>query len=120
MIQDGSMDIQNKNVGYVGNGNMNAGRTNKNQATNAVNGLMLLATKDEAKVHQDEEENDFMLENAYGDDTLEELNASVIMIARIQPTDDKSDVEPTYDAKLINEVNASQIDMINGLLFLKE
>ncbi|GJZ93519.1 retrovirus-related pol polyprotein from transposon TNT 1-94 [Tanacetum coccineum] len=77
---------------------------------------MLLATKDEAGVHLDEEENDFMLVNAYADDTLEELNASVIIMARIQPTDDKSDAELTYDAKLISEVNASQIDMINGLL----
>ncbi|GKF69967.1 integrase, catalytic region, zinc finger, CCHC-type containing protein, partial [Tanacetum coccineum] len=164
VIQDGRVDIQSKNVGYAGNGNMNAGRTNKNQATNVRNVLvqkikeyeqnvqriprtestlgktnvqcyncngkghyardcpkprvrdakyfreqMLLATKDE-------EENDFMLVNAYGDDTLEELNASVIMMARIQPTDDKSDAEPTYDAELISEVNASQIDMINGLL----
>ncbi|GJW51654.1 hypothetical protein Tco_0093005 [Tanacetum coccineum] len=54
----------------------------------------------------------FIMQN----DTLEELNVSVIMMARIQPTDDKSDAEPTYDAKLISEVNASQIDMINGLL----
>ncbi|GJV14782.1 integrase, catalytic region, zinc finger, CCHC-type containing protein [Tanacetum coccineum] len=54
---------------------------------------MLLTTKDEAKVHLDEEENDFMLDNAYGDHTLEELNEA-----------------------FISEVNASQINMINGLL----
>ncbi|GJR76488.1 hypothetical protein Tco_0088853 [Tanacetum coccineum] len=114
----GRVDIQSKNVGYAGNGNMNAGRTNQNQATNAGNGReqMLLATKYEAGVHLDEEDNDFMLVNAYGDDTLEELNASVIMMTRIQPTDDKSDTEPTYDVELTSEVNASQIDMINGLL----
>ncbi|GJV44654.1 hypothetical protein Tco_1429190 [Tanacetum coccineum] len=40
LIQDGRVDIQSKNVGYVGNGNMNAGRTNRNQATNARNGLV--------------------------------------------------------------------------------
>ncbi|GKE08497.1 retrovirus-related pol polyprotein from transposon TNT 1-94 [Tanacetum coccineum] len=50
---------------------------------------ILLAAKDEAGVNLDVEENDFMLMNAYGDDQLEELNASV---------------------------NASQIDLINGLL----
>ncbi|GKA95458.1 hypothetical protein Tco_0817496 [Tanacetum coccineum] len=77
---------------------------------------MLLATKDEAEVHLDEEENDFMLDNSCGDNALEELNATVIMMVRIQPTDDKSYAEPTYDAELISEVNASQIDMINGLL----
>ncbi|GJS96265.1 retrovirus-related pol polyprotein from transposon TNT 1-94 [Tanacetum coccineum] len=52
---------------------------------------MLLATKDEAGVHLDEEENDFMLDNAYGNNTLEELYAAVIMMARIQPTDEKSE-----------------------------
>nr|GEV54793.1 hypothetical protein [Tanacetum cinerariifolium] len=50
---------------------------------------MLLATKDEAGVRLDEEENDFMLDNSYEDNMLEELNAAV---------------------------NVSQIDMINGLL----
>ncbi|GJV94369.1 hypothetical protein Tco_1545946 [Tanacetum coccineum] len=77
---------------------------------------MLLATKDEAGVHLDEEENDFMLDNAYGENTLEELNAAVIMMARIQPTNDKSDAKPTYDAEFISEVNDLQIDMINRLL----
>ncbi|GJV25661.1 integrase, catalytic region, zinc finger, CCHC-type containing protein [Tanacetum coccineum] len=146
-IQDGRVDIQSKNVRYARNGNRNAGRTNRNQATNAVNGKtnvqyyncngrghyardcpkprvrdakyfrehMLLATKDEAGVHLDEEENDFMLDNAYEDNALQELNAAVIMMAHIQPTDDKSDAEPTYDVELISEVNASQIDMIIGL-----
>ncbi|GJT29349.1 retrovirus-related pol polyprotein from transposon TNT 1-94 [Tanacetum coccineum] len=165
------MDIQSKDVGYIGNGNRNAGRQNKNQATNVGNGLvqsieeydqnvkriprtkstlgktnvqcynyndkghyarecpkpivhdskffrdqMLLATKDEAGVHLDDEENDFMLDKAYGDNTFKDLNAAVIMMALIQPTDDKSDAKSTYDSKFISEVNASQIDMINGLL----
>nr|GFA97686.1 hypothetical protein [Tanacetum cinerariifolium] len=64
---------------------------------------MLLAVKDEAGVNLDAKENDFMLMNAYGDDQLEELHTSVIMMARIQPTDDKSNAKPTYDAKLISE-----------------
>ncbi|GJW37792.1 integrase, catalytic region, zinc finger, CCHC-type containing protein [Tanacetum coccineum] len=77
---------------------------------------MFLATKDEAGVHLDQEENDFMLDNAYGDNTLDELNATVIMMARIQSTDDKIDAKPTYDVEFISEVNDSYIDMINGLL----
>ncbi|GJZ41703.1 integrase, catalytic region, zinc finger, CCHC-type containing protein [Tanacetum coccineum] len=144
VIQDGHVDIQSNNVGYAGNGNRNARRTNRNQATNVRNVLVqkikeyeqnaqriprtestlgktnvqcyncnekghyardfpkprvrnakcfreqvLLATKDEAGVNLDVEENNSMLMNAYGDDQLEELNASV---------------------------NASQIDMINVLL----
>ncbi|GKB37919.1 hypothetical protein Tco_0882861 [Tanacetum coccineum] len=44
------------------------------------------------------------------DDTFEELSAAVIMIARIQPTDDKS------DAEVISEVNASQINLISRML----
>ncbi|GJR73115.1 hypothetical protein Tco_0085480 [Tanacetum coccineum] len=39
VIQDGRVDIQTKNIGYGGNGNMNAGRQNINQAFNAGNGL---------------------------------------------------------------------------------
>ncbi|GJY45946.1 integrase, catalytic region, zinc finger, CCHC-type containing protein [Tanacetum coccineum] len=77
---------------------------------------MLLATKDEVRVHLDVEENNFMLDNAYKDNTLEELNTTVIMMAHIQPTNDKSDAKPTYDAEFISEVNDSQIDMITGLL----
>ncbi|GJV61936.1 hypothetical protein Tco_1468036 [Tanacetum coccineum] len=36
-------------------------------------------------------------------DQLEELNASVIMMAHIQPTDNKSNAEPTYDVGVISE-----------------
>nr|GEV10828.1 hypothetical protein [Tanacetum cinerariifolium] len=135
VIQDGHVDIQSKNVGYAGNGNMNAARTNINQATNAGNGQyarecpkprvrdakyfteqMLFVTKDEARVHLDEEDNDFMLDNVYGDNMLEELNAVVIMMVHIQPTDDKSDAKPTYNDEFISEVDDTQIDMINRLL----
>nr|GEV54863.1 hypothetical protein [Tanacetum cinerariifolium] len=72
---------------------------------------MLLATKYEAEVHLDKEENAFMLDNAYEDNTLEELNATVIMMARIRPTNDKSDVKPIYDAKLINEKDKNACDV---------
>ncbi|GKC64443.1 hypothetical protein Tco_1097041, partial [Tanacetum coccineum] len=64
---------------------------------------MLLATKDEAIMHLDEEENDFILNNAYRDKTLNEINATVIMMARIQPTDDKFYAKPTYDGEFISE-----------------
>nr|GFA14815.1 hypothetical protein [Tanacetum cinerariifolium] len=77
---------------------------------------MLLAMKDEAGGTLNAEENDFMLDNAYGDDTLEELTASVIMMARIQPKDDKGDAEPKYDVDVVSEVNVSQINLISGML----
>ncbi|GKC68859.1 retrovirus-related pol polyprotein from transposon TNT 1-94 [Tanacetum coccineum] len=158
VIQDGRVDIQTKNAGYGGNGNMNSGKQNKNQAFNVGNGnddinqivqrvprtestpdeanvqcyncnekgqyardcpkprvrdakyfteQMLLAMKDEAESNLKDEENDFMLDNSYGDETLEELTVVVIMMARIQPTDDNTDSKPSYDAKAVNEVNAS-------------
>ncbi|GKG05093.1 hypothetical protein Tco_0315480 [Tanacetum coccineum] len=48
-----------------------------------------------------------MLDNSYGDETLKELTAAVIMMARIQPADDNADSKPSYDAKAVSEVNAS-------------
>ncbi|GJW35278.1 retrovirus-related pol polyprotein from transposon TNT 1-94 [Tanacetum coccineum] len=146
VIQDGCVDIQSKNVGYAGNEyDHNVERIPRTESTpgktnvqcyncngkghyacecpnpsvrdaNYFREQMLLATKDEARMHLDEEENDFMLDNAYGYNTLKKLNAAVIMMARIQPTDNKSDAKLTFDAEFISEVHASQIDMINGLL----
>nr|GEV13842.1 hypothetical protein [Tanacetum cinerariifolium] len=77
---------------------------------------MLLAMKDEAGSNLNEEENDFTLDNAYGDDTFEELTVGVIMMAHIQPADDKADVELKYDVEAISEVNALQINLKSGML----
>ncbi|GJY33971.1 retrovirus-related pol polyprotein from transposon TNT 1-94 [Tanacetum coccineum] len=130
VIQDGRVDIQTKNASYDGNGNRNAGRKNKNQAFNCYNcnekGLyardcqkprvhdakyfreqMLLAIKDEVGSNLKDEENDFMLNNSYGDETLEELTVAVMMMARIQPTDGNAKTVPSYDAKVVSKVNAS-------------
>ncbi|GJW33082.1 hypothetical protein Tco_0053114 [Tanacetum coccineum] len=104
------VNIQRKDVGYVGNGNRNAGRSNKNQIATKGNGMpnvhnakyfrehMLLAMNDEARGKLNDEENAFMLDNHYGDDSLEELNAAVIIMARIQPPNGKADAETIYDA----------------------
>ncbi|GJS71669.1 retrovirus-related pol polyprotein from transposon TNT 1-94 [Tanacetum coccineum] len=145
VIQDGRVDIQSKNVGYAGNGSRNSGRNprtiaNTRKTTTVLcyncnkkghytrecskprvrdskyfREHMLLATKDGFGIHLDEEENDFMFMSASGEEQLEELNASVIMLARIQPTDSDSDVEPTYNFDFVSEVNASQIDLIREL-----
>ncbi|GJX30504.1 hypothetical protein Tco_0238583 [Tanacetum coccineum] len=77
VIQDGRVDIQSKNVGYAGN--------------------------DEVGGNLNEEKNDFMLDNHYGDDSLEELKETVIMMAHIQQTDDKDDVDPTSDVDALGE-----------------
>ncbi|GKB29416.1 retrovirus-related pol polyprotein from transposon TNT 1-94 [Tanacetum coccineum] len=68
---------------------------------------MLLAMKNEARSNLKNKENDFMLDNSYGDETLKELTAAVIMMARIQPANDNADSKPSYDAKAVSEVNAS-------------
>nr|GEV52540.1 integrase, catalytic region, zinc finger, CCHC-type, peptidase aspartic, catalytic [Tanacetum cinerariifolium] len=52
------------------------------------------------------QKNDFMLDNSYGDETLQELTAAVSMMARIQPADDNVDSEPSYDAKAVTETYA--------------
>ncbi|GKC28930.1 integrase, catalytic region, zinc finger, CCHC-type containing protein [Tanacetum coccineum] len=120
VVQDGRVDIQSKNVGYAGNGNKNNIQRNlRTELTLRKTNVqcyncnekghyarecpkprfrdakysreqMLLATKDEAR----------------------ELNATVIMMARIQPTDDKSDAKPTFDAEFISE--AKHIDNLVG------
>ncbi|GJX42429.1 hypothetical protein Tco_0257419 [Tanacetum coccineum] len=65
---------------------------------------------EEVTMHVIVQNSEFVMLN----DTLEELNASVIMMTRIKPTDDKSDVELTYDAELISEkLNMIQMLMIN-------
>nr|GEV45477.1 integrase, catalytic region, zinc finger, CCHC-type, peptidase aspartic, catalytic [Tanacetum cinerariifolium] len=64
---------------------------------------MLLAIKTEAGGAFNDEENDFMLDNAYGDETLKELTAAVIMIARIQLADDSATTEPKYDAEAVRK-----------------
>nr|GEW36029.1 hypothetical protein [Tanacetum cinerariifolium] len=62
--------------------------------------------KDEAESNLKDKENDFILDNSYRDETLEEITATVIMMARIQPADDNADSESSYDAKAVSEVNA--------------
>ncbi|GKC39587.1 putative ribonuclease H-like domain-containing protein, partial [Tanacetum coccineum] len=71
---------------------------------------MLLAMKDEARSNLNSEENDFMLVTSYGEDTIEELTAAVMLMARIQPADDNAETVPSYDAKAVSEVNASSKD----------
>nr|GEW72001.1 hypothetical protein [Tanacetum cinerariifolium] len=77
VIQDRRVDIQRNNVGYARN--------------------------DEAGCNLNEEENDCMLDNHYGDDLLEELNAVLMMMAHTQPAKNHIHVEPKHDAKTISE-----------------
>ncbi|GJS83546.1 integrase, catalytic region, zinc finger, CCHC-type containing protein [Tanacetum coccineum] len=65
---------------------------------------MLLAMKDEAGSNLNNEENDFMLDTSYGEETMEELTAIVMLMARIQLVDGNTDTVPSYDAKAVSEV----------------
>ncbi|GJW28367.1 hypothetical protein Tco_0045242 [Tanacetum coccineum] len=60
---------------------------------------MLLAMKDKAGSYLSNEENDFMLDNAYSEELLDELTASVMLMARLQPADGTTDTMPSYDEK---------------------
>ncbi|GJZ54212.1 retrovirus-related pol polyprotein from transposon TNT 1-94 [Tanacetum coccineum] len=68
---------------------------------------MLLAMKDEAGSLLSNEENDFMLDNAYGEESLDELTASVMLMARLQPADGTTDTVPSYDEKAVSQVHDS-------------
>ncbi|GKB65936.1 retrovirus-related pol polyprotein from transposon TNT 1-94 [Tanacetum coccineum] len=68
---------------------------------------MLLAMKDEVGSILKDEENDFLLDNSYREETMEELTVVVMLMARIQPADGNADTVPSYDAKAVSEVNAS-------------
>ncbi|GJY99424.1 integrase, catalytic region, zinc finger, CCHC-type containing protein [Tanacetum coccineum] len=63
---------------------------------------MLLAKKDEAGVILTNEQNDFLFDDASRMEEIEELSANICLMARIQPVDNTSDVEPSYDSAFIN------------------
>nr|GEW49135.1 reverse transcriptase domain-containing protein [Tanacetum cinerariifolium] len=65
---------------------------------------LLLSMKDEVESNLNDEQNDFMLDNSFGDKTLEELTATIIMMARIQPADDNGVQKANYDVKAVNKI----------------
>ncbi|GKB85928.1 retrovirus-related pol polyprotein from transposon TNT 1-94 [Tanacetum coccineum] len=86
---------------------------------------MLLAMKDEARSNLTNEENGFMLDSSYGEDTLKELTDAIMLMTRLQPADDNAENVPSYDAKAISEVNTSSISIescvviCNGKYFIQ-
>nr|GEY16050.1 hypothetical protein [Tanacetum cinerariifolium] len=64
---------------------------------------MLLAMKDEAGSNLGNEENDFMLDTSYREE-LEELTATVMLMAQIQPADKNAMTVPSYDATAVSSV----------------
>ncbi|GKD15017.1 putative ribonuclease H-like domain-containing protein, partial [Tanacetum coccineum] len=64
---------------------------------------MLLAMKDEAGSILKDEENDLLLDNSYGEETMEELTVAVMLMARIQPANGNTETVPSYDVKAVSE-----------------
>nr|GEU76717.1 hypothetical protein [Tanacetum cinerariifolium] len=77
---------------------------------------MLLVMKDEDGGILNDEENDSMLDNAYEYEILEELTATIIMMARIQLADDNAETKPKYDAEVVSEVYALHINFISSMI----
>ncbi|GKB12959.1 hypothetical protein Tco_0846882 [Tanacetum coccineum] len=91
VIQDGRDDIQTKNAGYSGNSNRNAGRQNRNQAFNAGNG---------------NDESNQIVQRVLRTE-LNPRKANVQCYNCNEKADDNANSEPSYSAKAVSEVNAS-------------
>ncbi|GJX04478.1 hypothetical protein Tco_0190394 [Tanacetum coccineum] len=135
-----SVDVHTKNVWYIGSVGGNTGRnagsswtatyvqkSNGNNAivqrvprTTANSGYtptqqMLLAKQDEARIHLDEEQNDFLLADIPENEELQELNTSCIMMAHIQEIANDSYAEPSYDSDFMDEVQDPSSSFLEGL-----
>ncbi|GJY38727.1 integrase, catalytic region, zinc finger, CCHC-type containing protein [Tanacetum coccineum] len=62
---------------------------------------MLLAKQDEAGVILTDEQNDFLFADASRMEEIEELRANICLMARIQPADQNSDDEPSYESAFL-------------------
>ncbi|GJW13467.1 ribonuclease H-like domain-containing protein [Tanacetum coccineum] len=71
---------------------------------------MLLAKHDEAGVILTDEQNDFLFADASRMEEIEELGANICLMARIQPADQNSDDEPSYESAFVSEVQSSSIN----------
>nr|GEW50058.1 retrovirus-related Pol polyprotein from transposon TNT 1-94 [Tanacetum cinerariifolium] len=71
---------------------------------------MLLAKQDEAGVILTDEQNDFLFADASRMEEIEELSANICLMARIQPTNQSSDVGPSYDSAFVSEVQSLSIN----------
>ncbi|GKE73748.1 hypothetical protein Tco_1535789, partial [Tanacetum coccineum] len=68
---------------------------------------------DEADVILTDEQNDFLFADASNMEEIEELNANICLMTRIQPADHTSDDGPSYESAFISEVQSLSIDENN-------
>ncbi|GJY50152.1 integrase, catalytic region, zinc finger, CCHC-type containing protein [Tanacetum coccineum] len=71
---------------------------------------ILLAKQDEAGVILTDEQNYFLFTDASRMKEIEELSANICLMARIEPADQNSDDEPSYESAFISEVESSSIN----------
>nr|GEX77488.1 hypothetical protein [Tanacetum cinerariifolium] len=71
---------------------------------------MLLAKQDEAGVILTDEQNDILFVDAYRLEEIEDLNANICLMAKIQPTNNTFDARTSYDSTCISEVQSSFIN----------
>ncbi|GJT44212.1 MAK10-like protein [Tanacetum coccineum] len=76
---------------------------------------MLLAKKDEAGIALTKEENDFLLTDVNDEEKLEELNASCIMMVRIQIVNNDFNAKSTCYFDFTNEVHDSSSSFMNDV-----
>ncbi|GJV09936.1 hypothetical protein Tco_1351477 [Tanacetum coccineum] len=127
VIQDGRVDIQSKNVGYAMNGHY-AHEVPQPKVRDAkyFREQILLAMKYEAGGNLKEEDNDFMLDNHYGDDSLEELNAVTTSDVNASQIQLKSQMhyesihEHMNHAKLKTIINTSDDDQIDSSIIFDD
>nr|GEV62897.1 retrovirus-related Pol polyprotein from transposon TNT 1-94 [Tanacetum cinerariifolium] len=65
---------------------------------------------DEAGVILTDEQNDFLFADASRLEEIKDLSVDICLMAIIQPTNNTSDVEPSYDSAFISEVQSSSIN----------
>ncbi|GKC21218.1 retrovirus-related pol polyprotein from transposon TNT 1-94 [Tanacetum coccineum] len=78
---------------------------------------MLLVKQDEAGIILTDEQNDFLFADASRMEEIEELNADICLMVRIQPADHTSDDGPSYESAFISEVQSSSIDENNEPMY---
>nr|GEW84445.1 hypothetical protein [Tanacetum cinerariifolium] len=111
-VQDGRVEIQGKNSRYVGVNRRNI----RNQERNYVNqgivaGNNIVQTTDGDIEIMQRNLQTTANNSAMDDDQLEELNTLVIMMARLQPEDNESNVEPKYDLILSASKKACVLEL---------
>ncbi|GKA83342.1 hypothetical protein Tco_0804937 [Tanacetum coccineum] len=75
-------------------------------SSNTINQAIIQGDRDEAGVILIDEQNDFLFVDASRIEEIEEFNANICLMARIQPADNTSDAEPSYDSAFISEVQS--------------